>query len=693
MGPQSTDKVPDLRRLTRRVASPLALRSSWLWTFLGFCFLAVMVAAPARLTGGPGHGTSPAAKLQHTLVAADVARIPQSQTSAIPQQIAFDQPPDTTADQPPVNLTASSVTTASQPAGTGLLVSFRSDTPTVCTVSGSALTPVSPGTCVITAFQDGDATYAPAPDVAYASQVRAGKATQQISFGMPAEMIVGEMVRLQAKAQGGPAIFRSDTPAVCTVSGPDLTPVTPGTCVVTASQGGNERFAPAGMAATSQVRAGEATQDISFTLPAEMAVGEMVTLSAPTTSGLAATFRSDTPQVCSVSGSAVTPTTPGLCVITAVQGGSADFAPAHDVAAASQVRAGEATQDISFTPPAGMTVGEPVTLSASASSGLPVSFQSDAPAVCRVSSRTVIPLAPGTCELTASQGGSTAYGPASGVYSSPVGGGQRPQDIAFTSKMPQAPWVGVVFTMTASASSGLAVQFQSDAPAVCRVSSRTVILLAPGICELTAYQGGNATYAPAHAPVRQPLQFQVFEGKAGQSILFDRLPGATVGVPFTLWATASSGLSVVFDSDSPTVCTVSSRTVIPLATGTCEIVAFQGGSAEFASASSPQPVQVGPASQSIDFPPPPDMAYGQSQTLTATASSGLPVTFTSASTDVCTVSGTTGSTVTATKTGTCTITATQPGDTNHQPAQAATQQLDRPGLARRSTSRRLSPPR
>lgn len=675
MGPQSTDKVPGLRRLTRRVASPLAMRPSWLWMFLDFCFLAAMAAAPAQLTGGPGHGTAPAVKLPHTLVAADVARIPQSRAPGIPQQIVFDQPPDTTVGQPPVALAASSVTAASQPIGTGLLVSFRSDTPAVCTVSDSALTPASPGTCVITSFQDGDGTYAPAPDVAHASQVQAGKATQQISFGMPANMIVGETVRLQAKTQVRPAIFRSDTPAVCIVSGPDLTPVAPGTCVVTASQGGNESFASADMAATSQVRGGDTTQNISFTLPAEMTAGEMVTLSAPTTSGLTATFRSDTPQVCRVSGSIVTPATPGLCVITAVQGGSADFAPAHDVAAASQVRGGPTPQDISFTPPAGMTVGEPVTLSASASSGLAVSFRSDTPAACTVSSRTVIPLAPGTCEITASQGGSGGYAPVSRVYSSPVTSGQRPQDIAFPFKLTQDPWVGAVLTLTASASSGLAVSFQSDAPAVCAVSRRTVILLAPGSCRLTAYQGGSAGYAPAHAPVREPVTFQVFEGKAGQTILFDPLPAATAGMPFTLWATASSGLSVVFGSDSPTVCTVSSRTVIPLTTGTCTITAVQGGSAEFASASSPQSVQVGPAPQSIDFPQPPAITYGQSQTLTATASSGLPVAFTSGSADVCSTSGTNGSTVTAIKTGTCAITATQPGDTNHNPAEPATRQF------------------
>ncbi len=191
MGPRSMDKVLGLRRLTRRVTSLFVMPQSWLWMFLGFCFLAAVVSAPAALTGGPGHGTSPAAKLQHTLVAADVARIPQSQAPArIPQQIMFGQPQGATVGQQ-VTLTASSVTTASSPVGTGLTVSFRSDTPTVCTVSGSALTPVSPGTCVITAVQGGDDTYAPAPDVAHASQVRAGQVTQDISFTLPANMTVG----------------------------------------------------------------------------------------------------------------------------------------------------------------------------------------------------------------------------------------------------------------------------------------------------------------------------------------------------------------------------------------------------------------------------------------------------------------------------------------------------------------------
>jgi hypothetical protein len=48
-------------------------------------------------------------------------------------------------------------------------------------------------------------------------------------------------------------------------------------------------------------------------------------------------------------------------------------------------------------------------LSASASSGLPVSFTSDTPPVCTVSGSTVITTAAGACTITASQDGSTDY--------------------------------------------------------------------------------------------------------------------------------------------------------------------------------------------------------------------------------------------------------------------------------------------
>src|SRR6266567_1997477 len=111
MGSQPMGKVPDLRRLAGRVASRSTVRWSWLWPLLGFCLLAAMV-------GGPTVGLLYA------------------------QTITFAQPPAATVGQP-VALTAASVTMTSPPVQTGLTVSFRSDTPDVCTVSGSTVTPTT----------------------------------------------------------------------------------------------------------------------------------------------------------------------------------------------------------------------------------------------------------------------------------------------------------------------------------------------------------------------------------------------------------------------------------------------------------------------------------------------------------------------------------------------------------------------
>jgi hypothetical protein len=73
---------------------------------------------------------------------------------------------------------------------------------------------------------------------------------------------------------------------------------------------------------------------------------------------------------------------------------------------------------ITFPPPPEATVGDPVTLSASASSGLTVAYRSDTPRTCTISASTVSPAAAGTCTVTASQGGSDRYAAAREVKQS-----------------------------------------------------------------------------------------------------------------------------------------------------------------------------------------------------------------------------------------------------------------------------------
>jgi C1A family cysteine protease len=65
----------------------------------------------------------------------------------------------------PTTLTVGGTSTASATATSGLAVSFSSSTPTICSVSGSAVTGIAAGTCIIAANQTGNANFAAANQV------------------------------------------------------------------------------------------------------------------------------------------------------------------------------------------------------------------------------------------------------------------------------------------------------------------------------------------------------------------------------------------------------------------------------------------------------------------------------------------------------------------------------------------------
>jgi YD repeat-containing protein len=73
--------------------------------------------------------------------------------------------------------------------------------------------------------------------------------------------------------------------------------------------------------------------------------------------------------------------------------------------------------------------------------------------------------------------------------------------------------------------------------------------------------------------------------------------------------------------------------------------------------------------QTISFAALPSLPFSAAPfTVSATATSGLPVSFNSQTTPVCTASGTNGTTVTLVSMGTCTIQATQAGNANYASA-------------------------
>ena len=157
-------------------------------------------------------------------------------------------------------------------------------------------------------------------------------------------------------------------------------------------------------------------------------------------------------------------------------------------------------QTIDFTQPASVPVGSSFTLSATASSGLPVTFSSQTATVCAVAGDVVTTVGAGTCTVLARQAGDVGYWqPVSTTRSFTVQA--LAQTINFGTLGDRVLGSGN-FGLSASATSNLPVQFASLTVSVCSVSGATVTLVATGTCQISATQPGDAVYAAAPSVVR-----------------------------------------------------------------------------------------------------------------------------------------------------------------------------------------------
>ena len=501
----------------------------------------------------------------------------------------------------------------------------------------------------------------------------AGKTDQTITFGAITAKKYGDPnFTLTATASSGLAVtYTSSNPAVATVTSAGVvTIVGVGSTVITANQAGNATY-NAAPAVTQTLVVGKADQTITFGAITAKTVGDPnFTLTATASSGLAVTYTSSNPAVATVtSAGVVTIVGAGSTVITANQAGNANYNAATAVTQTLVVN--KANQTITFGAITAKKYGDPnFTLTATASSGLAVTYTSSNPAVATVTSSGVVTIVGvGSTVITANQAGNANYNAATAVTQTLVVG-KADQTITFGAIAAKA--VGDPnFTLTATASSGLAVTYTSSNPAVATVTSAGVVtIVGPGSTVITASQAGNANYNAA-TDVTQTLVV----GKANQTITFGAITSKAVGDPnFTLTATASSGLAVTYTSSNPAVATVTSAGVVTIVgAGSTVITASQAGNTSYNAATSvTQTLVVGKANQTITFGAITSKVVGDPNfTLTATASSGLAVTYTSSNPAVATV--TSAGVVTIVGAGSTVITASQAGNANYNAATAVTQ--------------------
>ena len=167
-----------------------------------------------------------------------------SSAALIPQAISFSSlPPSAGAVGGTYVVTASG-----GGSGNPVIFSIDSGSSSVCSISGSAVTFNSPGSCVIDANQAGNTQYQAAPQVQQKVKVNAALIPQAISFSPlpPSEEMAGSTYVLTAAGggSGNPVILSIDSGSspVCSISGTTVTFNSPGSCVIDANQAGNTKY-------------------------------------------------------------------------------------------------------------------------------------------------------------------------------------------------------------------------------------------------------------------------------------------------------------------------------------------------------------------------------------------------------------------------------------------------------------------
>ena len=227
---------------------------------------------------------------------------------------------------------------------------------------------------------------------------------------------------------------------------------------------------------------------------------------------------------------------------------------------------------------------------------------------------------PGTCVITATttstdkdQGQGGGDGNATGATGTlTLTVLPTPQTISFTNSPPSSPLVGSTYTVSATATSGLAVLVSVDASSTsgCTIDTSTgnqtplittgVVTLSPpvGTCVIDANQSGNAAYASA------PQVQQVVTDALGAQTINVAGPNPTsveygATSTYQIQATDSSGATIDYATSSSTCAVNTTGLISGLGVGTCVVTLSAPGTSSVSAAS---PVTF---TLSVQAPPPP----------------------------------------------------------------------------------------
>ncbi len=419
------------------------------------------------------------------------------------------------------------------------------------------------------------------------------------------------------------------------------------------------------------------SQSISFgPLPPKRVGDPSFALGATASSGLPVSYASGNPAVATVSGNMVTINGVGTASITASQPGDAIFSAASPVAQ---------TLSVGLAP---SVTGQPVALVVNATSNavFTVTAAGTAPLGYQWNREGLALAGETAATLNLSNVATNQTGNYSVVITNLFGSVTSSVALLTVERLSQTISFGALppgrvgdapFAPDATASSGLPVSYASASPAVATFSGGLLTITGIGAATITASQGGDATFLSA-PEVSQTLLVGVAPSvttpPAGQAV------SATSNAVFNVTAAGTLPLFFQWRRDGADLTQATNATLdlgnvqTNQAGGYSVVITNLYGSVT----SSVAALTVNRLAQTITFGAlPPKRLDAAPFALGATASSGLPISYTSSTPGV---AGVSGNTVTLASIGTTTFTASQAGSAIYLPAASIAQDLTVTGI-------------
>jgi hypothetical protein len=537
--------------------------------------------------------------------------------------------------------------TASADSGDNVSFAISAGSSSVCAVSGSTVSFLTSGDCVIDASEDGNDNFNAAPTVQ--QTVAVAHASQTITFtAVGTKRFGGADFSAQASSTSGLTITYSrgsgTTNTACSVtSDGTVTILDVGNCQITANQAGNIVYSAA-TAVNQDVTIGKGAQPtLVMTSSSTDAFGDLLTLTASGGSGTGTVTFAATGD-CTVSNGILTVGVVGSsCSVTATKSGDSQYDPISSVAqTVTVIRGTQAALTMNFA--STQTFGTTQTLSTSGGSGDgAVTYVTTG--TCSVTNGVLhVGNVGSTCTVTATKAQSANYLAAS-TSAQTITVTKANQTVSITSTASNPTALGS-YTLVASADSGLSADVTVDpaSSTVCSISGTTVSFLTSGSCALLADQAGNTNFNAA-SQVSQTITV----AKHAQIITATTIARHYFGeANFTVPASSGSGLALGYALGSATTnnaCSVNASTgvVSILATGTCSIDLDQAGNSIWAPA----------ARVNTSF------AIGKADQAPLVITNATPVTFGDVVNLVTSGGSVNGVAVTYSTTGTCSVTGAQ----------------------------------